>query len=223
MGYGLKIYSALYNHFHPFDRFYPDAERVHLEADKLPKENDGFLIVWGGGDIHPSWYNRVNIASHVWNKPSIRDEQEVRMMSAAIKLGLPIMGVCRGAQLGCAMAGGILVQDVEGHGRDHHMKTSDGRRFITSSLHHQMMYPWEVEHELLAWSDPRRSDSHYIGLQPEELKKAIEMFEPEIVWFPGIKCLAVQGHPEFMEHDSNMNIYVHELMDKHGFNHRPVS
>lgn len=213
------IYSALYAEWYPFDKFYPDAKKVLLRHGELPTDPNGFLIVWGGGDIHPSWYNRVNVASHVYAKPTIRDEQEARMMAKAIEIGLPIMGVCRGAQMGCALAGGILVQDVGHlHCSQHYIKSFDGKRIRTSSLHHQMLFPWEVDHELIAWSDPPLAE-HYTGLNPDELKLMTK--EPEIVWFPNIKCLAVQGHPEYMDHDCELNIYVHALMDKYGFN--PIS
>lgn len=195
---------------------------MHLKHDQLPTDADGFLVVWGGGDIHPSWYNRRNIASDVYHKPSIRDEQEARMMSKAIEIGLPILGVCRGAQMACALTGGILIQDVSGHHGSHYVKTSDGKRLITSSVHHQMMFPWKVNYELLAWSDPAQS-SKYVGLEEEEVELQRQNVEPEVVWFPDIKCLAVQGHPEFMDYDCEMNSYIHELMDKYGLSPRTVS
>lgn len=214
------IYSALFPDFYPFRHWYPDAKFVQLKHGQLPQSNEGFLIIWGGGDIHPIWYNRANVASHVYENPSMRDEQEVRMASRAIEIGLPILGVCRGAQLGCAMAGGILIQDVTGHGGSHLVKTKDGKSLVTSSLHHQMMYPQNTKHELLAWSAPSRSD-RYIGLTEKELSQT--EIEPEVVWFPEIKCLAIQGHPEFMDHDCEFNLYVHNLMDTYGFVHKPVS
>jgi len=222
----LKIYSALYPAFYPFDKWWPDATNISLKHGHLPDDDDGFLVLWGGGDIHPSWYNRTNVASQVYDKPSIRDEQEVRMAAHAIKLGLPILGVCRGAQFGCALAGGILVQHVSGHQSDHYMKTVEGKRIVTSSLHHQMMYPLKVEHELLAWSEPSRSGV-YKGLTKDELKAFVDkegnVKEPEVVWFPTVKCLAVQGHPEFMDHDCDFNKYLQQKMEHYGLYKRKIS
>lgn len=137
------------------------------------------------------------------------------MGATAIELGLPIVGICRGAQLGCALAGGILVQHVENHCETHLIATKDGRRLITSSLHHQMLFPWYVEHELIAWASPSRSQM-YVGLTDEE-EGDLPAFEPEIVWFPKIKCLAVQGHPEFMDPKCAFNTYVHELINGYIF------
>lgn len=148
------------------------------------------------------------------------------MVAHAIKLGLPILGVCRGAQLGCALAGGILAQHINGHGSDHYMKTVEGKRIITSSLHHQMMYPGSVKHELLAWAEPQRSGV-YKGLSKDELKAITGadglVKEPEMIWFPDIKCLAVQGHPEFMDHDCEFNQYLHQKMDKYGLHPRTIT
>ena len=87
---------------------------------------------------------------------------------------------------------------------------------ITSSLHHQMMYPWEVEHELLAWSNEPLS-SHYKGITPEEQAKIPvirgKICEPEVVWFPKIRTLAVQGHPEMMDAKCQFNLYLHDLLN----------
>lgn len=193
---------------------YPDYEKVEVNLeDEI--DDKGILIIWGGADIHPSLYDRPNYASHVGEIIGHRDRIEVGLMARAIELGLPIIGVCRGAQLACAAAGGILIQDVSGHaGQPHYIETKDGKKLMTSSLHHQMMYPWSVSHELLAWSSPSRS-KRYVGITEEEGEKIPKLndlpIEPEIVWFPGIKCLAIQGHPEFLHKDHEFNVYVKEL------------
>ena len=219
----MKLYSALYNAFNPFSDFYPDAE---CEIAVFPEDltsADGWLIIWGGSDIHPVWYGRENVASHVGHSPSERDIAEVALFRKAVEIGLPIMGVCRGAQLGCALSGGILIQDVRGHGRNHPIRIlEDGRTITTSSLHHQMMYPWNTEHVLLADALPRLSQGHYQGLTDEELEdllggndEGFPQLEPEVVWFPKTKCLGVQGHPEFMSARHPFNVYVNELMERY--------
>lgn len=206
------LYSALYPDFYPFNKFHPGAELVTLDAGESPASKDGYLIIWGGGDIHPSQYGRQNRGSHVDANPSRRDLEEERMARDAIKLGLPIVGVCRGAQLACAIAGGILVQNVTGHSRDHLITTTSGKRILSSSLHHQLMYPWDVpKFEVLAHATPSRSDV-YEGLEErEELVAAYEP-EPEVIYFPEIAALAIQGHPEFMEVGCDFNQYVRGLI-----------
>jgi gamma-glutamyl-gamma-aminobutyrate hydrolase PuuD len=208
----MKLYSAIYGTGHggryPFEEC--DLESVGT-PDQLTK-NGGVLVIWGGEDIHPSIYGQPNVASFVWGTaPSKRDRIEISLMEKAMELGMPILGVCRGAQLACAMSGGKLAQDVDRHGTDHMVITSDGRELETSSVHHQMMYPFDVEHELLAWT-PKCLSGVYRGLTEEEIANVLAMGEPEIVWFPKTKMLAVQGHPEFMEQDCEFNNYCRELL-----------
>lgn len=156
------------------------------------------LVLWGGQDISPAIYGRPRLP--VTGAPDVlkgRDAFEVALTKRAIKLGLPIFGICRGAQLLCAMAGGILVQHVNGHSTsmNHFVIFKDGTKLPYSSLHHQQMFPWNIDHELLGWTE-KRSDV-YLGVTFDE-RKQIKV-DPEIVWFPKVRGFAVQGHPEFMD------------------------
>lgn len=218
----MKLYSALYPVFNPFSHFYPDFERVEVNS-KSVLEPPGILIIHGGSDIHPSLYGRPNVKSFVGNAPSARDMAEMKLMAQAIDKGIFIMGICRGAQLACAMAGGILVQHVDGHSSGgHRITTTTGDKFMVTSAHHQMMYPWNVTHDLLAWSSvPRGTD--YLGLEESEMAvwpttmfeegKEPGLLEPEVIWFSTIKCLAVQGHPEWMDNECAFNIYLKRLIN----------
>ena len=207
----MKIYSALYNDAFPLDIWYPQAEVVCvIKPEDLT--TSGFLVVWGGEDIHPSLYRRPIMGAHVGKDPSRRDVSEWNLMQRAISLGLPILGICRGAQMACAAAGGILIQDVSGHGSGHAIKTVEGDIMFTSSMHHQMMFLKDTKHTLVAWSHPQRSDV-FTGLNKEE-ESYFDGIEPEVVLFPTIKCLAVQGHPEWLDAKCPFNQYVQSVFDK---------
>lgn len=184
----------------PFDALFPLGKRV--EPDDILAGKIDALVIWGGEDISPSLYGeKPNKYTGANNYLSHRDKVEVTTMNAAIATGTPIIGVCRGAQLACAMAGGKLIQHVDGHHEDHLIETDEGERLVTSSIHHQMMRPWDTEHKLLAWSTKPRA-SKYVGEEDREIEglptKDGKTVEPEIIWFPKIKALAIQGHPEFM-------------------------
>lgn len=214
----MKLYSALYNDFEPFSVFYPEATCEVAQIPSDLKDPNGWLIVWGGGDIHPSIYNRPNLGSYVSSRPTSRDLSEMFLMKRAIDIGLPILGVCRGAQMGCALAGGILIQDVQNHGTSHMIQIlKTEQHILTSSLHHQMMFPWNVEHELIAVSS-KRMTREIMGLSDEEVAfwKQSRYLEPEIVWFPKIQCLAIQGHPEFLHSKDEFNVVIHNLMEEFG-------
>lgn len=189
----MQIYSALYPDAAHLNKF-GELETVY-HPTQLTNKNS-ILILHGGQDISPSIYgHKPSRMTGADEQLSARDLSEVLLAERAIELGIPIFGICRGAQLSCALAGGTLVQHVEGHvGHSHDVITTDNQILSTSTCHHQMMNPWTVEHELLAWSAPSLS-SVYIG----EHEKLLDMpKEPEVVFFPKIKALAIQGHPEWM-------------------------
>lgn len=193
----------------PFDRRYPKGMLTNGKEIQDGIDIDA-LVIWGGEDISPSIYHdTVDRHTYAPAQPSRRDVVEISACEAAIARGIPIIGVCRGAQLVCALAGGRLIQHVNGHGGSHMMETNDGQSIRTTSVHHQMMYPFEVEHVLLAWASPSRSNVYEVGTSTIG-KDDIDMEgkpEPEVVWFPGIKALAIQGHPEFVSNpDTNESV-----------------
>lgn len=221
----MRIYSALYDQPYPFDKWYPESEFVHLSVGEEPWDSDGFLVLHGGSDIHPALYGRKDVLKETYRNgfgasPAIRDIEEKRMADWAIEHKMPIFGICRGAQMLCILAGGVLVQHVTGHtGADHAIKTIDGKVLFANSLHHQMLYPWKTKHELLAWAHPARSNC-YMGLSDEEITKIPHIegtshVEPEAVWFPEIRGLGVQGHPEFLRISDDYADYCKSLIDEY--------
>ena len=195
----------------PFDAIYNRGKHVYADDIKKGADIDA-LVIWGGEDIHPKLYNeKPSKFMYVSEGLSRRDTIESEACQAAIERGLPIIGVCRGAQLLCAMAGGRLIQHVEGHGRTHPVHTYDDLTFNTTSVHHQMMFPFDVDHKMIAWAAPKLSNIHMnqFGVSDERMENSVE---PEIVWFPKIKGLAIQGHPEFVR-DPDRDPFVQYCLD----------
>ena len=76
-----------------------------------PKElnQKHILILHGGADISPSLYGEpVSKLGGGCTTPSHRDQQEWDFIKVAVELGIPIVGICRGAQMLCAYDGGIV-------------------------------------------------------------------------------------------------------------------
>lgn len=177
----------------PFSELFTEKKDISYGLDGID-----CLILWGGTDIHPGYYREPHHTNSGAPRkgPSARDEFEWKAMLYCKAHDIPMIGVCRGAQFLCAFAGGSLVQDTSRHGYDHMIETSDGRKIYSTSSHHQMMNPYNVPHELLAWCSPAQSQLYEDGNDndiPEMWKKE----EPEIVYFPNIRALAIQGHPEY--------------------------
>lgn len=206
----MRLASALYDSFYPFQEMgvFDDYNLV-ISPNEL--QLDHCLVVWGGGDISPTLYNKaVSKHTEAGVLPSKRDAHEWALMQRAEKLGISIIGICRGAQMLCALAGGFLIQDATGHTYGgHEVETSGGGVFNVSSLHHQMLYPFEVDHELRAWSK-RPLSGHYL-----DVNTPIEMpLEPEYVYFPKQKGIAIQWHPEYMDVNCKANQYVKQQIEE---------
>ncbi|MDE3022861.1 MAG: gamma-glutamyl-gamma-aminobutyrate hydrolase family protein [Pseudomonadota bacterium] len=181
----------------PFDRVFTSAE----EVDMNHMEKYAAVVLWGGEDISPSLYGqRPGRYTGAKEGLSARDRYENEICQRAMEKGIPLIGVCRGAQLLCALAGGSLFQHVKGHGYGgmHYMHTTDDRVILSNSLHHQMMNPKGVQHELLAWVEPDSDRAAYYEQDDLPVDAEIApLLEPEVVYFPTIRGLAIQGHPEF--------------------------
>ena len=85
-------------------------------AERVLDGLDGLLIT-GGNDVDPARYGQPSHAST--DKPShLRDGWEFALLDAALARGLPVLGICRGAQVLNVALGGTLHQhlpDVIGH------------------------------------------------------------------------------------------------------------
>lgn len=183
---------------------------------------DDVLILWGGEDIRPELYNHPRHRSTGALSP--RDLVEWELLKRAIRIGASIIGICRGAQLLCAAAGGSLIQDVYGHVGDHSIVTNTGETYTVNSLHHQQMYLEELNPEdytILAASSIQlghEKPSHLavIGYYHQwKDNQCIEVsHEPEAVWFNKIKGLAIQWHPEYLPANHSSQEYVGKLVNQ---------
>lgn len=205
------FYSAMYaDDAYPFYHLNESATvEKATNPDEITDRKDAALIVWGGSDIDPSFYGHPE--SRTTFTGGRRDVIEWALMKRAIEVGIPIIGVCRGAQMACAAAGGFLIQDVTNHaGTGHRATTKEGMEFTVNSIHHQMMFaPETVDHELLAWSTAPRS-AHYIFKDDKVFTPPADFVEPEFYFFPKIKAFAIQWHPEGMNHESDATKYILE-------------
>lgn len=184
-----------YDSIIPFDKLFSAKQNIASE---------GFagvdaVILWGGEDWHPSFYHQKHHPTNGADKAGVsaRDVFEWKAMLFCKANNIPLIGVCRGAQGLCIGAGGKLVQHVTSHGFDHNVTTKDKSTVWVTSTHHQMMWPWDVKHELLAWTDQPRSNIYEAEVRGQNIPGSLEKQEAEIVYFPQLKGLAIQGHPEY--------------------------
>jgi putative glutamine amidotransferase len=79
-------------------------------AEELLERFDGLLLA-GGGDIEPARYGAGDHPAQYGTDPD-RDELELELARAAVRMGMPTLGICRGAQLLNVAFGGTLVQHL---------------------------------------------------------------------------------------------------------------
>lgn len=200
----IKIGSVYYN-----DRYFGQGKQIFKAAHV---QDVDILIFWGGGDISPHIYGEPNVASY-GEGGGHRDAIEVDVMQEALRLQKPILGICRGAQLACAVLGGKLYQHVDRHTSAHDMVIAEPYRDLahdstirTSSLHHQMMIP-TAEMEIIATA-PGRSRCR------ENAEGVVygDHNDPEVVYHAQKRVLMVQGHPEYTPQTSALTVFTKNLV-----------
>ncbi|MBQ7821589.1 MAG: gamma-glutamyl-gamma-aminobutyrate hydrolase family protein [Clostridia bacterium] len=148
------------------------------------------LLLTGGDDIDPSIFGEEK-SDKCGPVSDLRDLFELRALKLALEYGMPVLGICRGAQVMNVALGGTLYQDMPGHRQSgayhepHHSVT------VTEPL--SEIYP---EHS------PVNSFHHQaIKKQANGLRVCAESDDGYIegVYMPGHPFfVGVQWHPERM-------------------------
>lgn len=95
-----KSYQNYFRWIHSVDSTVECLDMYHLSYDSailILKECDGLLLT-GGTDIYPGRYGKEEDTARCWNADFKRDTMEYKLIKEAIKLEMPIMGICRGLQ-----------------------------------------------------------------------------------------------------------------------------
>lgn len=178
------------------------AEGVSSADDRL-RGLDG-LVVPGGYDIDPARYGQPRDATTVTADFAVQDQFEADMMAAAIRLGIPVLAICRGFQLLNVEHGGTMVQDLPADSphRDsvHGVTLVPGSALAAavgttelpvSSYHHQAV-------------DRIGEGLHVVGRAPDGIVEAIEHDSAELI--------AVQWHPEDTAHSDDQQHAIFEWL-----------
>ena len=172
------------------------------------------LLFSGGEDIDPRLYGEKRLQG---TYPNIeRDKYEVEAYYAGIDRNVPMIGICRGAQLLHALNGNKLWQDVSGHatrkGQHQTLDLATGLWHVTTSCHHQMMRVDDINDpqnnfrivalaaeatykqnaEGIVFADPKRK----MGSNISTLRTYRN--DIEVLWYPETDTLCYQGHPEYL-------------------------
>lgn len=169
-------------------------ERISVRHHPSGKPLDA-LVIGGGDDISPEHYDG-DIEAKVKADPE-RDALEIEWIRRALDNDIPLLGICRGAQLINVVLGGTLHQDIRPMRKrtynrpgllptkqvrleaDSRLARACGKTHLrVNSLHHQ------------AVKDPG-VDVRIVGWDLDEIAQALECSS-------GRRILGVQWHPEYL-------------------------
>ena len=184
----MKLLSALFDEINPFPNVFNDIITINETTDLSIGDA---LILWGGEDIGTLLYDQRPNKHCYRAKPSGRDYLEYKLIREAVKLHMPIIGICRGAQMLSIAAGGKLMQHIDNHSQHHNITLHDEEDTIirTNSTHHQMMMPPKNAVILASASGTTGVDEHNTHCDITQV--------PEVVLFPTMRALGIQYHPEW--------------------------
>lgn len=175
----------------PFPEMFSKARC--FKADTI--EEADLVVFAGGPDVTPALYGAEKHQRTASSPTS--DKRDMIVYKECFERGIPMLGICRGAQFLHVMNGGTLYQHVEGHYGDHGFYDTVEKKAVhpVSSVHHQMA----IENDKMTVLAVRtRSADHWVDNNTND-KGAVD--EVEAFFYPDTLCLGVQGHPEYSGYD----------------------
>jgi putative glutamine amidotransferase len=177
------------------------------DAEEVVAGLDG-LVLSGGGDM-AAWCYGEDAAPEAYGVDTERDAWELALVEAASAIDLPILGICRGAQVINVAGGGTLFQHLPAISDECHrvldqprepvhavrveiasllFDITRRRKFGVNSLHHQSVGRVGSGLRAVAWS-------------PDGVVEAIESSL-------GRPMLGVQWHPELLGDQANSALFA---------------
>lgn len=160
----------------------------------LTPEDADVVIFTGGTDVDPALYGADRMSStDVPDRK--RDTREMLLYQRCVTQGIPMMGICRGAQFLAVMNGAKLYQHVDNHNGGHDIFDVRRKQIITnaSSVHHQMVIADEKGGmEVIA--DATKARNRFIS---EGVNRPGHHMDVEAFFYRDTVCLGIQGHPEY--------------------------
>ena len=172
---------------------------VHIAPDReFPIERLDGGVIGGGDDIEPVLYGEKRDPA-VRVDPE-RDAMELRILDWTTRLGIPVLGICRGSQMINVHRGGTLYTDMyEVYEQAPRMRTVLPRKTVTIASGSRL-------HQILERDSCRVNALHHqsidkvgngvrcVAHDSAGIVQAVEVAAPPFL-------LGVQWHPEFLVRD----------------------
>lgn len=178
-------------------------------VDEFLEVIDGLLLS-GGGDIDPRFYNE-RPSKWLKNVNPLRDLFEIELVKRAIKMKLPVLGICRGIQVLNVALGGTLIQDIKSEVKSDvsHTLTRVPRNF---RAHLVIIDPSSKLAQILGVEEIEVNSFHHQAVKrlgkglravahaPDGVIEAIESSDCNYV-------LGIQWHPECILDDIQLKLF----------------
>jgi putative glutamine amidotransferase len=193
-----------------------DAVTLSYISDNLSQlDNCNGLLLTGGGDVDPELYGQEVNDTSIKGVDRKRDDFERKIIDQALKLELPILGICRGLQIVNVHLGGTLIPDVENAGYSRHQSIDK-----EDIWHEVEIVKDSFLHGVAKCSRGKVNSSHHqaaklpgkglkiVAKSPDGVIEALE-------WEDGLDkpfFMLVQWHPERM--DDRNNPFSQNILNK---------
>lgn len=123
-----------YENYHRWIEVEPRVKVIRLSHHEQNiddiKKCDG-LILSGGEDVHPRYYNKPEYVELCHEIDEPRDMFEWSLLEYTEKNNMPVLGICRGLQIANVFYGGTLLPHIPAFGKFEHSKTGPLDRYHT--------------------------------------------------------------------------------------------
>lgn len=194
-----------------------------LARAKCTKSKTGIIgadfVIFTGGfvDVHPSMYgadpNLVHDSVYGLDGSSAAQMMEyIEVWQECFYLGIPMIGVCLGAQFLHVMNGGKLYQDVDNHNSGHPLYCNRTGKTIkeSSSVHHQACI---YQDSMNVIAESCEANERWIdGTHCELVIDKPDAADIEGFWYEQTMCLGVQGHPEYQGYPEYTEWFLQQIL-----------
>lgn len=164
------------------------------------------LVLTGGGDVHPKFYDKPEVIAAKTEVNELRDAFEFDVIARALERDLPILGICRGVQIMNVFLGGTLIPDLPSAGYVSHTETNAAENrhsihrvrdsLLDAIIGHGESMVNSAHHQAI---DKLGRGLMISAKSPDGVIEAAEWILKDRMPF----LLLVQWHPERMKDDEN--------------------
>lgn len=174
------------------------------------------MVLQGGSDVCPSWYNQENTNAKQVQRH--RDIFEIALVKMCYERGIPMMGLCRGMQLINVALGGTLHQELPEDRFDQHIDHDD-KEFNEFSLERmkECYHDVHLEKDGLLYRIYNKPSLHVNSYHHQGVDRLADVLHLEAKSPDGLieaysleekGILGLQWHPEMdMKHPENVKLF----------------